>query len=384
MTTRERSLAMMLLGLIVVGGVGFFFYQFFMAPLNNRNQSIKTLQREIEKKNDRVAEVEMEKQKLQHWREISLPQDVALARREYAKHLEEMLKRSGFGQDFSLVPKQADTKKVSTGASKKEPFTRLTFTVTGAHASLDSLVQFLDRFYRTNLLHQIKTLTVRRPSTLGTQQRASELDIDLTVEALIVAGAENRTTLMPASSTTATSVLARSEGQYDSISAKDIFFGPTPVQRASQADTMDVRPHVYLTDITRERDREAEGWLYNRWTGKKQRLRASGGFNVLFVQDGQDKVLARGQVVRVTDREIVFRATAFQPEWAAVLAATPQAGPQALAVNLLLAKDKFFEIKVGKSVQEALAMPLSMERLKELGLWEADKDKKTADVAKKP
>src|SRR5437879_7659647 len=75
-------------------------------------------------------------------------------------------------------------------------YMRLPFTIQ-AKASLASLVEMLEHFYRTPLLHDIKRLSIQRPSALGTQPPSGELDIHMTVEALIVAGAENRLTLLP-------------------------------------------------------------------------------------------------------------------------------------------------------------------------------------------
>src|ERR1700730_8552559 len=81
-------------------------------------------------------------------------------------------------------------------ATKKPIYTRLTFTVL-AHADLASLVKMLEGFYRTGLLHQIKTFSVQRPLTVGAQDRPNDLDINLTIEALIVSGAADRPQLLP-------------------------------------------------------------------------------------------------------------------------------------------------------------------------------------------
>src|SRR4029077_7099058 len=78
---------------------------------------------------------------------------------------------------------------------KKEPiYTRLNFTI-AADGELADLIDFLERFYRTPLLHEIKKLDVRRPLTpiidvTPQRQSAHLLHIDMTVEALGLAGAE--------------------------------------------------------------------------------------------------------------------------------------------------------------------------------------------------
>ena len=58
------------------------------------------------------------------------------------------------------------------------------------------LVEFLQGFYHTGLLHQIKTMQVQKPVAAAPQQQAGDLDINMTIEALVVSGAEDRKYLL--------------------------------------------------------------------------------------------------------------------------------------------------------------------------------------------
>src|SRR5438876_1171278 len=195
MTVRERFLAIVVLGFIVLAGAGLMISQFIWSPIRNRNH--------------RIAEIKSE---------------------------------------------------------------------------IEDLVDFLERFYRTPLLHEIKKLDVRRPLTAlidtGPQrQNANMLHIEMTVEALVLAGADKRKQLLPSvdwslagvdvltslcNSPTGLIMLSSGIGptgplgppilaaparQYGSIAAKDVFYGPQKV--AEQAvDNVETTENVYLTDIT--------------------------------------------------------------------------------------------------------------------------------------
>src|SRR5262249_26205016 len=97
---------------------------------------------------------------------------------------------------FTIETKK-DAKSGPTLVGKKEPiYTKLICTVT-THGEVANLVGFLERFYRTGLLHQIKTLSIQRPQTTAPGQKPTDLDINLTSEALVLRDGENRPYLAP-------------------------------------------------------------------------------------------------------------------------------------------------------------------------------------------
>jgi hypothetical protein len=373
MTVRERFLAIVVLGFIVLAGAGLMISQFIWSPIRNRNHRISEIKSEIEERRDKIAQIQALKPKFEGWRQISLPADLGFARLEYEKHLRELLLHSGFeGNSTTVIPSRgADPKSNPTLPGKKEPiYTRMNFTV-AADGELADLVDFLERFYRTPLLHEIKRLDIRRPLTAlidtGPQrQNANILHIEMNVEALVLAGADKRKQLLPAvdwnlagvdvltslcSSPTGLIMLLSGIGptgplgppilaapvrQYGSIAAKDIFFGPTVVEQV--AEKVDATEHVYLTDITHT-GTKAEAFLYDRYNNSKTRLRASAGFDAFRIRDSKGETLVQGKVVRIEDRDLIFRSG-----------------------------EKYYSIHVGESLLETLKHPLDASQLKELGL----------------
>jgi hypothetical protein len=362
MNPRERFLAMCVLGIVIVAGAAFLGYQFYMVPLQERDASIAALKLEIERKREDVRRVMADRPKLERWRQLSLPVDSDLARREYEKYLSEQMRQSGFASgSFTVTPKAADTRTSPTLPGRKEPiYIRLTFTVL-AHADLSSLVTFLDRFYHTGMLHQIKNLSIVRPLTTASQQRRYDLDINLTIEALIVTGAEGRSFLLPALNRRVVALeaaaalrgappglalaawaagptgpigprtLADPPRQYASIADKDIFFGPPPGAPQRSKDDVDVIRYVYLTDITQTVSK-TEAFLYDRYNNLKTRLRSSAGFDSFRIRDGEGDTVLQGKVIRINDRDLV-----------------------------ILVEEKYYMVHVGESLREALAHPLKKE-----------------------
>src|SRR5437773_6811071 len=166
MTVRERFLAVVVLGLIVLAGAGLMISQFVLSPIRNRNHRIAELKSDVEERRDKIAQIQALKPKFESWRRISLPADPGFAKLEYEKRLRELLLQSGFeGNSTTVIPSRGDNKTTPTLPGKKEPiYTRLNYTVS-ADGELAELVDFLERFYRTPLLHEIKKLDIRRPLT---------------------------------------------------------------------------------------------------------------------------------------------------------------------------------------------------------------------------
>src|SRR6266853_966993 len=154
MTPRERILALGAVALIVVFGGGVLGYQFVLRPLQQKEKAAQTLRDEIEKADTTLAEFTKNRPRLELAKKESLPADVDLARSKYVEELIRLLRTSDFpdsGQESSTVtPKPLEKMPTGMGA-KKPPFQRLQFDVQ-CHGEETSLIEFLDRFYRTPLL----------------------------------------------------------------------------------------------------------------------------------------------------------------------------------------------------------------------------------------
>jgi hypothetical protein len=370
---------MIVLGLILLAGVGLMVYQFIAAPLRDRSRTIGRIKSEIAEKEARRDQILADKPKLELWRKQSLPADVGLARMDYEKYLQKLFKESGF-EGTTIIPGKLDSRTATTVPGKKEQsFTPLTFTVE-VNGELADLVEFLEHFYRTPLLHEIKSMSISRPiNNLPTQagpagprfqqQPKNQLNVKMSIEALILHDADKRNELLPGvdrrlaaadilvtlcnapsgfalmpwavgpTGPAGPPILAVPSREYLSIAGKDIFFGSVaaPEVVASQADSIE---NIYLTDITYSGKWEA--FLYVRFNNTKTRLRASAGFDSFRIRNDKGEVLVQGKVVRIEDRDLIF-----------------QSG------------DKYYSMHVGQNLEEVMRRPIDPSRLKELGLASA-------------
>ena len=371
MTKREQRMAAGVLTILILGGGGFLFNLFFLGPLSARQAAIASLQADVARKEGRIRQIEAQRAQLQQWKRESLPGDadqdqMATTRRLYSQYLRDLLNESGLAsQSVRIDSLKPDTRNSPMLTGKKPAYTRLTFTVDEARGNLASLVTLLDRFYRTPLLHEVKKINVQRPRTRTAGQRADDLDISLTVEALVVNGTEVRSylpfierrvvVLVTVSNLRggplgvglglweagpggklAPTPLARSERRYGDIAGKNIFYPPAAEEE--QKPAVDVARFVYLTDITQD-DRRSQAFLYDRYSNHSTRLRASRGFDSFRVLDDQGKTVARGRILRMTERDVYFEAD-----------------------------EKYYVIHVGQSLDEALRNPLSKAKVEELKL----------------
>jgi hypothetical protein len=368
MTTRERFLATGVLSLIVIAGGGFMFNLLFLDPLAAKRRAADAARADIAKKQDRVAQVRAEKAKLDRWRMQSLPADtdteqLSTTRRLYNSYLRQLLADNELAAStMKIVPQKPDTHSSPMLPGKKPMYTKLTFTVDGARGKLGNVVNLLDDFYHTGLLHEVKKLSVTRPRT-QTGQQAEDLDISLTVEALVVNGTETRdylshvdrrlvaidtltnlrggplglglalVTAGPAGQL-APAPLAVPARNYGDIALKNVYF---PKEEDQRENEIDLTRFVYLTDIT-QNDRRTEAWLYDRATNRSTRLRSSAGFNSFKVSDEKGEDLVKGTVVKLKDRDVYFKSD----------------------------DNKYYVIHVGQSLEDALRNPLPESQVKEL------------------
>ena len=370
MNTRERSLAIILLGVVIVIAGGFGAMELLAKPLRERDVSIGLLREEIDKRRQEVAKIQAEKAKLARWRQMSLPADTDLASREYEKFIGDLLRQSKFAADASTVKATKESKKSGpTVGVKKEPvYTKLLFTIE-TQGDVTKLVRFLEKFYHTGLLHQVKKLSIQKPRTASANQRPNDLDIRITIEALALEDADNRPYLPPVDPKllVAEAVTTLRHGpmglalaadtagpagplggrhlaiparQYASIAGKDIFFGPppaVPVETVS-IDRTDVTQFVFLTDIT-QTSTKTEAFLFDQYNNRRMRLLVSAGFDTFRIRDAQGDTLVSGKVVKIEDRDVIF-----------------------------LAREKYYSLHVGHNLKQALATPLGEEELQKLGI----------------
>ncbi len=360
MTSRERRLSIVLIGFIIVMGLGFFGYQFILSPLSAKAQQIDNLTNDVAARLDRVTRIQKRRADLDRWKKLSLPPDKVdpakaaepvipgktpadnaradLAQREYEDWLNTTLKVSGFAAaDVTIIPKKPDAKSAPQLATKKPIYTRLLFSVQ-LQGDLASLVDFMERFYKVRLLHQIRNLTITKPlrpaaaAVAGVAATPSvDLTVDMTIEALVLDTAEKRTTLLPDKPVLVDSLLSRTDAQYAMIAGKNIFFGPSPRGPSSEGDSnryFDAAPFVRLNGIV-SGPNGLEATLWDSFHNWEYRIapRSLGGFHVeaqytlggrtrpdsersgktLALRDSDGKIVDEWLIVRIDPREVILR-----------------------------------------------------------------------------
>jgi hypothetical protein len=282
MNSRERLMSFLLILFIGLAVAGFLGYQFILGPIQEANTSIAELETKIEDMELREAKLQKDTKQYEIDRKMSLPADVDLARRQYGIQLESLLRKSRFvANTIKVTPRPVDAKTVPVLGPKKPAYSKLLFDIQ-VSGELANLVEFLELFYKQPLLHQIKSMTVQRPTSNNERRRNStNMEMTIIVEALVLDKAEARATLAPVPSgfnmlgggggaysvgqVGMTSgqgapyqldpVLATPTRTYAAITGKNIFFGPPPkepvVEKEFVADP-DFSPFIKLVAITND------------------------------------------------------------------------------------------------------------------------------------
>jgi hypothetical protein len=345
MNPRDRMVAIALLAGIVLAAGGFLFYELYLVPLDERQADLDATQDAIDKLTERDEKATRQEKELEPWRRLSLPRDKELSQLDYDRFLNQLMNKCRF-VDFD-VKKAADTAYSYSGGvlpspEKKEtpPYQALNFTVKG-RGDLFQVVQLLEEFYRTPLLHRIRKLTIRRantgmqpaphPKSVAAVQRRQELDIEMTVEAIIVSGAEDRKELMPKAEA---HNLAPGR-KYLAITRKDPFYPPPPPPQ--KQDGPDPAQKVRLTMITSDSEHGCKAVLYDEASKSICYLCPKTG-HVLFSIKGK---MGQFELVQIDEagHRIIFSAD-----------------------------NKLYALPVEQTVADALRRPLSMAQLRALEL----------------
>ncbi len=328
MTQRERVLASSLLGVLIVGGGALIAQVAFLGPLRQLRDDGEAVRKEVEDKRKELAADQEQidralklSPRLARWKQISLPppksyqpEDVtrhlAALQVEYERYLSDLLRRSGFvPASITVTPRPLEAPRTGSGAAKGPPpvFRALTFTARG-QAGLDALVKMLEEFHGAGLLQQVRSFGVEKPQQEKGGSRGA-LDVTLTVEALMVNGAERRETLLPPTPAPKPRVLAEPARSYAALAAHNVFTGTTPAGPAQTEDSRDVLGFVRLTTVSNNNGRRWEAWMHDQARKDGEfRVRASAGFNEFSFSDRFDNVVLRMVVLRVDETGVLFKA----------------------------------------------------------------------------
>jgi hypothetical protein len=373
MTKRERFLTTALVGTAVVLGGGFLFHLFVYQPLGDARERLARAQEGLIKKQNELTAEQRQGQaivrldpRLQHWQKLSLPPRNPEAKKaglspeeqkarhlsqlqvDYEHYLSELLSQSGFARgSVHITPRQPD-RAAGAPAAKKDapPYDRLVFGVSG-RASLDAVSQMLYEFYRTNLLHQVRSLTLSLPQRAGEEGGArrgvgrGELAVNMTVEGILVSGGEERATLLPAGLPSAPRVLADPPRQYADIAKKNMFTGVEAASREGE-ERREVLRFVRLTTLF-DNGRRWEAYFYDQAKGGEERRVNAVTLPELTIRDRFDNPVLEATVVHVDEKQLIFRADG-----------------------------NFYRLRCGDFLYPAVNNPLDDKEVKELGLSSSD------------
>jgi hypothetical protein len=363
MNSRERILAMLVAGAVIIGAGGFMLYQTYLSPLNAKETSIQAARDDIKRKKGELEQARADHLKLERIKLLSLPGEPNLAGREYEKYLRSTMIGSGFpaaGIGITVHKPDARQAQINPKKAAAPVFTTLQFVV-DASGKLENVIRMMEQFYRTGLLHAIKNFTVELPPVRESQQRPEDLKLRMTIETVIVNGVDNRPYLLPnidrrlvavdaltalrggpsglawltwaigPTGSQGPGVLATKPRKYSSIAAKNIFLG-----MPDKEEIIETTRYVFLSQIvTGERYNSA--YFYNRYYDQYPELGSRPGSNQAVIRSSSGEAVITIKAVRIDPRDVVFSVG-----------------------------DKYYTIHIGENLAYAMEEPLSEEQVEAL------------------
>ncbi len=363
MNARERRLGLLLIGVLIVGG-GWGWYLFVGRALGEARDRLATARADLDKKEEEKARVDAEvagvlkrDPRLKEWRKISLPETPKLTPEEvkkgvtldelkkhhlgdlqiqYEKFLSDLLTRNGFSRNsIKVTPRTVDVKSAPALPDKRPMYQVFAFTVEG-QSNFRGIVDMLEGFHRAQMLHQIRGLAVK--GATGNRQLGNQGDLvlTLTVEALLVTGAEVREALAPPA-LPEYHVLAEPDRDYYALVAKNFFSGG-PSGRLTEDRDM-VLNAVRLTMIEND---PRERWLATYWDqnrGLEERVLNTRNLTDFAVKDRYNNTLVDAKVLAIDAKGVVFKAA-----------------------------DRYYRWECGDYLSDTMRRPLRPEEVKSLGL----------------
>ncbi|WP_442485289.1 hypothetical protein [Aeoliella sp. SH292] len=296
MNDREKKLVIIVGAIVALwfGNWGWQKYSSWKTMALNRQTSAETAAQDafLERQQARVAI-----NKLRNWREQSLPGNLAVAQSQYRAWLIEKLQEAKLTID-DVSPRRS--------GQRNDAFNSLSYEVTAA-GKLESVVRFLDAFYRSGQLHKITTLR------LVPMEDSSDLRVTISVEALSVNGTKRETGVYEGKSDRL--ALASAEEYVERIVKRDPFVAykkpvpkpePRPVVVREERPKPAPRPefnhaeHAKLTGVVSIGD-DYQAWVTVQTLGERLYLRKGDPVKV---------GLFEGTVVDVLEKELVVETEA--------------------------------------------------------------------------
>jgi hypothetical protein len=286
MSSREFTLAILLVGFILLGVGGAAGYMLIYSPLQEKKAAAQKLQGEVDELELKVAGMVKAAPQVAEVKRQSLPPDPVdprdankppttfnVAKAQYKLLLERLLHNARITNYQLPDGKLGDARPPVTPemSAKKPAYTRLIFTIDINRADVWQIADFLYGYYQLDLLHQITDLRISRENKPADPRGG--LKVSITSEAIVLDGAEPRSTLFPVTTAVAAvagipglqAVVARPEmvrkltpvpntpvlasrppRDYSLIALRDVFYGPIPPPQARPPFALARIPDVVL------------------------------------------------------------------------------------------------------------------------------------------
>jgi hypothetical protein len=294
MKQREKWLALLFASVVAIYCGNWLFETALRQPLETRRGGIEKLKTRIEKLQNELSNARESAKVLAVWESQSLPADVGQARHLYQEWLTQLVNAIGL-TDLNVSS--------SEPANRKGNFDALSFSVRG-RGTLEQLVEFLFEFYSADHLHQIQTLDIT-PNA-----QTEQLDLSVTVEALVLPGADRKDRLT-----------LRKSNRLASASLAD--YMPIPERNLFRigGSSPDATDHAYLTAVI-DAGGQMEAWFTLRASDKSLRLRQGdkidvGHFHgtVAEIADADVVIESDGERWLMTVGESLAQASSLPPEY---------------------------------------------------------------------
>lgn len=183
MQQREKILAGLLLGVVVIWQVRSTLHATFVAPLEDRQSKIDMLKGSIKASGDREFDLIQATAKLATAKKHCFPPDPLTAQRMYQSWLTDLAADVGFSNP-KIIPQKRTPKGNTYQAIDVRVETR---------ATIEQLAEFLFLFCESGLLHRINNLVVTSPSHTGNPL----LEVEFVAQGLSFPNASPRDFLLP-------------------------------------------------------------------------------------------------------------------------------------------------------------------------------------------
>jgi hypothetical protein len=333
MTARERIMIYVLGGL-ALGGIGYAAYTMVLKPIRAESAKIADLEEQIADKEGQRFALTLANRRLAEIKPLTLPADKALAESEYEIMLSHLLRDSKISGGKYVKQTQSDTDPEPElvaglpGKPGKKAYTKINYSISFDKVNLDKVIDFLERYHRIPLMHQIVKFSIKHSATGNalkqTAEERNDLSVNLVSEAVLLDGAPERRTLFAIPDTFGAALggvglhglrndtekarnltpvpdpaffaLADMKRDYDLLAARDPFHGPLPPYPTPEKPKKDSpkiqgdpppydsTPFVYLSSVVRTQEGNKHGAqadIFDRYYGIPYLIEFS-QFNELF------------------------------------------------------------------------------------------------------